>query len=391
MKPSHLAHVAFVALAVTMSCAQEDLAPDGGGVGGSAPAAGTGGTTGGAGGTGGATSAGGMPAAAGMPMTTTGGAGGGAGTVAAGAAGGTGGGAGVGGSVGGAGGMVSGAGGAPPLGGQGSGAEGGMAPIGGMPSSGGMAPATGGMGTAGTGSGALDPEVIVPDLNGFLWEITPVGTRDAGGKNYPLDDNGNSCPSGTSWDTRGTIRNLSQKVHGTAGQQYTIEFEVRGVAGTRCYSGGTPASTAAPNASGPNNTWYVGGKQANDSIWNTYEIHVETPAVTGEANAYFLNAFPSSPDWCQKEATYEIKYTASFKVMGDSTIRFTIHDSNCQAQGNCGPDEGAQTCTAPRTVDLSGMTPPPPSTFTQPPSTVIGAKNYKQQWLYFVVKGITSP
>jgi hypothetical protein len=244
-------------------------------------------------------------------------------------------------------------------------------------------------GTGGTDSGVLDPETIVPGLDGFYWEGTCVGTRDAGGKNCPLDDNGSTCPSAGSFDQRGIIRNVTKQVMGDPSKEYTINFEVRGVAGTRCYTGGTAASTTAPSANGPNNTWYVGGKQASDSIWNTYELHVENPPVQGEANTYFLNAFPQNPDWCQKEATYEIGYTASFKVMGGSTLRFTIHDSNCQAQQNCGPDEGAQTCTAPRTVDLSGMS--PAATFVQPPSNVIGSKTYRPQWLYFDVTSITSP
>ena len=81
------------------------------------------------------------------------------------------------------------------------------------------------------------------------------------------------------------------------GQKYTINIGVRGVVGTRCYTGGTPASTAAGNPSGQNNTWYAGGKQYNDSIWNTMEIRV-APKVTGQANQpntaydiYFTNSF----------------------------------------------------------------------------------------------------
>jgi hypothetical protein len=237
----------------------------------------------------------------------------------------------------------------------------------------------------------LDPMAIIPGMDGFYWEGTCVGTRMPGYKNCPMDDQGSTCPSSTTWDTRGIIRNVTVPVMGTPGTQYTINFEVRGVAGTRCYTGGTPASTAPPDANGPNNGWYVGGVQAGDSIWNTYELHVENPPVAGAANTYYLNSFPSSPDWCQKEATYEIGYTASFPVMGDSTLRFTIHDSNCQAQQNCGPDDQASTCDSPRTIDLSGLNPPPPTTFAQPPTNLIGSTTYYPQWLYFVVTSITSP
>jgi hypothetical protein len=177
-------------------------------------------------------------------------------------------------------------------------------------------------------------------------------------------------------------------VKGTTGTTYTVNFEVRGIAGTRCYTGGTAASTATPSATSPNNTWYAGGVQANNSIWNTYELHV-SPPVPGEANVYYLNAFPSNPNWCEKEATYQIGYTASFKVLGGGTMKFTIHDANCMAQQNCGSNDTATTCGTPVKVDLSGMT--PAATFTQPPVNSVGGTSYNPQWLYFDVKTVTSP
>ena len=81
-------------------------------------------------------------------------------------------------------------------------------------------------------------------------------------------------------------------------------------------------------------------------------------------------------NWCQKEATYEARYNASFPVMGGGTITFTIHDSNCRTLANCGPVEnsgdlrhgrgardrhvrrhaGADDFTQPRTVSLGGTT-----------------------------------
>jgi hypothetical protein len=118
-------------------------------------------------------------------------------------------------------------------------------------------------------------------------------------------------------------------------------------------------------------------------------LHVD-PAVPNEASAYYFNAAQPSPDWCQKESSYEVKYTASFKVLGGGTMKFTIHDSNCQAQQNCGSNEGSSTCDSPRTnIDLSGMS--PAATFKQAPTNVVGTKTYYPQWLYFDVKSVTSP
>jgi hypothetical protein len=240
-------------------------------------------------------------------------------------------------------------------------------------------------------TGSVDVASVVPDLDGFYWEATCSGDIAVHGKNCPFLPTGSTsttCPTGTTWATRGAIRDTTLNVKGTPGTPYTVNFEVRGVVGTRCYSGGTAAYTGVPSVDGPNNTWYVGGVQANNSIWSTYELHV-SPPVPGEANVYFFNAFPSNPSWCEKEATYQVGYTASFKVLGGGTMKFTIHDANCMTQQNCGGNDSATTCDAPRTIDLSGMS--PAASFGQPPVSSVSGSTYYPQWLYFDVKSVTSP
>ena len=256
----------------------------------------------------------------------------------------------------------------------------------------GGAPSSGGTPGAGGGASVL-PETVVPDLMGFYWEGTCNGNIVIHGRNCPYAPKGSTsatCPSGATWDTRGTIISQVLNVKGTTGTEYTVTIQVAGVLGTRCYTGGTPAvANMTPSATGPNNTWYVGGVQANNSIWNTYELHIAPPVADAAANVYYFNAFPSNPDWCQKEASYQIGYTASFKVLGGGTMTFTVHDANCMVQQNCGGDDTATTCSAPRTIDLSGMT--PPATFTQPPKNSVNGTTYYPQWLYFDVKSVTSP
>jgi hypothetical protein len=260
--------------------------------------------------------------------------------------------------------------------------------------SGGRGGATGSAGATGTGgaAGAPDINAIVPGLDGYYWEGTCSGNVTASGRNCPFyDANVTTCAPGTSWDNRGTIKTKTLSVGGTPGQVYTINFEIRGIVGTRCYTGGTIASTAVPNATGVNNTWYVGGKQYNDSIWNTYEIHV-SPVPAGKPSVYFANAFGTdtvNTSWCQKEATYQVGYTASLAVVGGGTITFTIHDTNCQAQQNCGSDDTATVCNQMRTVSLSDLS--PPGSFAQPPTNNVGGKSYYPQWLYFDVKSVSSP
>lgn len=254
---------------------------------------------------------------------------------------------------------------------------------------------TGGRGTGGaatgTGGAALVINDVVPGLDGFYWEASPSGNTALAGTNYPFGDPaGGACLATGTWATSGYTANKMLTVGGTPGQRYTVNINVRGVAGTRCYTGGTPASTAVPNETGPNNTWYVGGTQFNNSIWNTYEIHVNPP-VTGAANVYYANAFPNTGTWCQREATYEVRYNASFPVMGGGTITFTIHDTNCRTLGNCGAIANTtNTCDAPRTIDMSGVS-PAATNFGQPRAVSLGGTNYMVQWLWIDVTSVTSP
>jgi hypothetical protein len=82
-------------------------------------------------------------------------------------------------------------------------------------------------------------------------------------------------------------------------------------------------------------------------------------------------------------------FSASFAVLGGGTISLVVHDSNCLGQQNCGQTvEGQAVCSAPRTVSLTGMSPPPPTSFTQPYNQ--GAGLYPQ-WLFIDVQSVTSP
>jgi len=279
---------------------------------------------------------------------------------------------------------------------------------------GGSAGSGGTTGTGGTGGGgALTPDAIVgtaPDgLDGYYWEVTPSGNTALSGTNYPFNaPNTSNCPGGA-WNTAGYINTKPViTVKGTTGQKYTVNVNVRGVVGTRCYEMGTPGSTAAGVESGPNNGWYAGGKQYNDSIWNTMEIRV-APKVTGQPNQtlnsgydiYFANSFQNSNSsaagtaqwWCQREATYEIGYNASFPVMGGGTITLVTHDSNCRALQNCGATLSLQTCSpsASRTISMSGVSPAAPASFPQPRSFSLNGTTYYPQWLWIDVTSVTSP
>jgi hypothetical protein len=197
--------------------------------------------------------------------------------------------------------------------------------------------------------------------------------------------------SGTSWETTGIIREDKFKVNGEAGKKYILHLDVRGVVGTRCYQGGQRRSTDPINLDGPNDSLYVGGNPGGEGWWNTYEVHVEEPKVSDEANDYYLNAFEQNYDnqdyeKCNSHESYEIKYLFDLPVMGDSTVRFRLHDNNGNGQQNCGLGSDTDSCLAPRTVDVTGMTPAP--TFTQPPINQAGT-TYYPQWIYMDVVSVT--
>jgi len=236
-------------------------------------------------------------------------------------------------------------------------------------------------------AGGTTPKDIVPGLLGFYWEVTGKGTRTPMGTNYPLDDNGSNCPS------NGINRDTVIDVKGVANQSYTINIEVRGVLGTRCYVNGKRASTAAISNDGDNNWWYEGGTYGNATgWWNSYELRV-TPAVSGAPSVYYLNGSAEgtmSGGDCEREASYLVKYKASFKALGGGKITLRLHDQNCSAQQNCGSDTQGGTTCSPRTVNMTGLSVPPPANFVQPPSNQL-AKLYYPQWVIFDVLSVTTP
>ena len=325
----------------------------------------------------------------------------------------TGGTTGVGGSTGGTTTSSGGASGAPAAtgGSSGSTASGGAATTGGGPAatggttttggtSGGGAPAggsggaVGGGGTAGSGgAGGSAPAVtITPELDGYLW----VGkcSRDATGYDCEILNAQNQCPNSASsvpFAQRGVFLENTFTVGGVQGQKYFIEFEVRGVTAGKVYNGGMQrTATGHTNGMEGNDSWYVGGTPT-DSLWNTYELHVDPP-VPNEANVYYFNAYPQGIGYDGRHETFFAKFTAKFAVLGGGTLKLVIHDSNCRGQQNCGITGGQQAdeCTMHRTIDLSGMSPPPPSTFVQPYTLVDSmAREMYPQWLYWDVKSIT--
>ena len=277
----------------------------------------------------------------------------------------------------------------------------GGAGTGGTSGAGGATSGTGGAaGTGGAGGSILDINAIVPGLDGYYWEATPSGNTAVPSTNYPFGPASGGCPAGATWDESGYIDTKpALNVMGTTGQQYTITMNVRGVVATRCYTGGVPGSTDVGNGTGPNNTWYAGGKQFGDTIWATMEIHV-APKIAGTSiqpnadyDVYFVNSFQNTGAWCQKEATYEAGFNASFSVIGGGAITFVTHDSNCRTPQNCGPlAGGGAPCdpSASSIIDMSGLS-PAPTNFVQPRTVALNGTIWYVEWLWIDVTSVTSP
>jgi hypothetical protein len=356
-----LASLAPLILTAGIGCSQgtNDTKSSGGapGTGGSAgQAAGATGGTGGSGGSSGSATTGGTGG-------STGGAGGSSGT-------GTGGTSGKGSAGAGAGGTGA--------GGAGAGGTG----AGGMATGG---TGAGGMGTGGMGGSGIDADSFFsPNMNGLYYELRTYNGTDPGGGLYWLTESDTDmCPTGADWATSGLTPNPKMfMAKGTAGQKYTVNFQVRGAMAARCVSGGTPSAMTADAMGTKNNLFYVGGTQFMDSPINTWQLDV---APMGEAATYFLNGIPSTSGQCDAKITYDVGYTAKMVVMGDSTVTLSAHSSDCKVPQNCGA-MGTTSCM-PRTIDMTGVE--VHASPMQPVADIFDMTTVYPQWVVIDILSIT--
>jgi len=174
---------------------------------------------------------------------------------------------------------------------------------------------------------------------------------------------------------------------GTAGQKYTVNFQLRGAMALRCVSGGTPSAMMGDAMGTKNNTFYVGGTQFMDSPINTWQFDV-TPPVTGEtANTYFLNGIPSTSGQCDAKLTYDVGYTGKFVVAGDSNITLSAHSSDCKVPQNCGADPTGAAGCKPRTIDMTGVE--VHASPMQPVADIFDMTTFYPQWVVIDITSIT--
>lgn len=100
---------------------------------------------------------------------------------------------------------------------------------------------------------------------------------------------------------------------GNPAVSYEVTLRFRGVIEEKNYFGGDE-----------DGFWNEGGNPDNDG-WNTYSLDISTPAQT-----YWLNSGNPGADHCQP-----VDYQRTLSVMGGSTVRVAMNDTNnCAAPNN---------------------------------------------------------
>ena len=183
---------------------------------------------------------------------------------------------------------------------------------------------------AGTGGAVLNINDIVPGLRRLLLGGHPERKHRAVGNQLSVRPGRGRLPVGRDLGHDGLHQQQDARlVEGDDRAAIHDQHQrLAASSGTRCYTGGTPASTPGhwPNPSGPNNTWYVGGTQFNDSIWNTLRdsrglrrCRLTRPTSTSRTRSR------TSRTGARRKRGYQFLYNASFPVLGGGNHH--LHDS----------------------------------------------------------------
>jgi hypothetical protein len=117
---------------------------------------------------------------------------------------------------------------------------------------------------------------------------------------------------------------------------YDIELSVEGIVEARSYAGGSDQSQASEL---PADGWYVGGKPRVGNAGSVYLLRVTEPAQD-----YFLNAVATADDTRLRRSVFPVKYAATVRARGGTTVRLVLADPNAHAVQNCAdPDEDGCT------------------------------------------------
>jgi hypothetical protein len=205
------------------------------------------------------------------------------------------------------------------------------------------------------------------------------------------------CPnqSGT-FELQGLTQTETFTLGGTVGTNYSMTFNVNGIAEAKYYMGGTRDGglgvvATAQDATG-SDTFYQGGSPVAVEHYNIYKITVKD-STGKEVQHYYLNSFPQVAVAYENHQTFPLHYTKTITVPGGGTVEYFMGDSNCRAVNNCGPGVYSGSCTASRNI-------PGEANFVVPTmfmgksvttlNTINGAAQpYHAQIIHITVTGVT--
>jgi hypothetical protein len=195
---------------------------------------------------------------------------------------------------------------------------------------GGAGGAAGGAGVGGTGGSGEDLLPVAEPLDGFVFKA-PCGT-DVGGR---LCETSAERPYPRDADPVLVGAKLVDTTVTLAGEPtalYDIELSVQGIVEAKNYTGGEDQSQASEL---PADGFYVGGRPGVGNAASVYLLRVAEPPMD-----YFLNAVATADDARLRRSVFPVKYTATVRARGGTTVRLVLADPNAHAVRNCAdPDE----------------------------------------------------
>jgi hypothetical protein len=195
---------------------------------------------------------------------------------------------------------------------------------------GGSAGGAGNGGTAGNGGIGEDLRFVAEPLDGFVFEA-PCGAAVA--ERWCETSSERPYPRSSDPATSGAkLVDTTVTLGGDPSALYDIELTVEGIVEGKGYTGGEDQSQASEL---PADGFYVGGRPRAGNAASVYLLRVSQPPVD-----YFLNSIATAEDPRLRRSVFPVKYGATVRARGGSTVRLVLADPNAHAVRNCAdPDE----------------------------------------------------
>jgi hypothetical protein len=289
--------------------------------------------------------------------------------------------------------------------------SGGSGTSGGSGGAGGAAGGSGGGGTGPSGDCTGDCTAVIGKLDGWANLDPPAqvqppdGIQGAGAKdNVPTA----VCANSEQRPDHGVLlKEAHWQLKGPGivkGQNYAVELRIVGVVECKEYESLGKCPRAANQGRGAKyDLWCPGATDppltSQPNHYNTDMISVtpESSATTPNLGAQNLGPLPAADNWwmfnqcpqgyTQSHKTWQIDFTKTITVPGESWVNYVEFDTNCREILNCGTsDDAAGVCTSHYQLLPDGAVPAPPASITTQPAAPGGGGF--GQWVHFDVKSV---